>query len=110
MGINFSICDPKKYFPDKKLIDICKLISENTSMNLFLYDILLFISKIIGKLRRILLGISVARPVISKKAIEIAKKEGADVIAHGCTGKGNDQVRFETAVKSLAPNLKIIAP
>ena len=57
-----------------------------------------------------LLGTSIARPVIAKKAIEIAKKEGADAIAHGCTGKGNDQVRFETAVKSLSPNLKIIAP
>ena len=57
-----------------------------------------------------LLGTSIARPVIAKKAVEIAKKENAYAIAHGCTGKGNDQVRFETAVKSLAPNLKIIAP
>lgn len=57
-----------------------------------------------------LLGTSIARPVIAKKAIEISKKEGADAIAHGCTGKGNDQVRFETTVKSLSPNLKIIAP
>ena len=57
-----------------------------------------------------LLGTSIARPLIAKKAVEIAKKENADAIAHGCTGKGNDQVRFETAVKSLYPDLKIIAP
>ena len=57
-----------------------------------------------------LLGTAFARPVITKKAVEIAKKEKADAIAHGCTGKGNDQVRFETSVRSLAPDLKIIAP
>lgn len=57
-----------------------------------------------------LLGTSFARPVIAKKLVEIAKKEGADAIAHGATGKGNDQVRFELTVKALAPNMKIIAP
>ena len=57
-----------------------------------------------------LLGTALARPVIAKKAIEIAKKENANAIAHGCTGKGNDQVRFETAIKSMSPDLKIIAP
>lgn len=57
-----------------------------------------------------LLGTSFARPIIAKKLVEIAKKEGADAIAHGATGKGNDQVRFELTVKALAPNLKIIAP
>ena len=57
-----------------------------------------------------LLGTSFARPVMGKKAVEIAKKENAEFIAHGCTGKGNDQVRFETTVKSFAPDLKIIAP
>jgi argininosuccinate synthase len=57
-----------------------------------------------------LLGTSFARPIIAKRMIEIAKKEGATAIAHGCTGKGNDQVRFELTVKSLAPDLKIIAP
>ena len=57
-----------------------------------------------------LLGTSFARPIIAKKIVEIAKKEGADAIAHGCTGKGNDQVRFELAIKAFAPNMGIIAP
>ena len=57
-----------------------------------------------------LLGTSFARPVIAKKLVEIAKAEGCDAIAHGATGKGNDQVRFELTVKALAPQLKIICP
>jgi argininosuccinate synthase len=57
-----------------------------------------------------LLGTSFARPLIAKKLVEIALKEGASAIAHGATGKGNDQVRFELTVKALAPQLKIIAP
>ena len=57
-----------------------------------------------------LLGTSFARPIIAKKLVEIAKAEGADAIAHGATGKGNDQVRFELTVKALAPELTIIAP
>ncbi len=57
-----------------------------------------------------LLGTSFARPIIAKRMVEIALKEGATSIAHGCTGKGNDQVRFELTVKALAPQLKIIAP
>ena len=57
-----------------------------------------------------LLGTSFARPLIAKKLVEIARKEGAVAIAHGATGKGNDQVRFELTVKALAPDLKIIAP
>ena len=57
-----------------------------------------------------LLGTSFARPVIAKALVDIAKSEGADAIAHGATGKGNDQVRFELTVKALAPNLHIIAP
>lgn len=57
-----------------------------------------------------LLGTAFARPIIGKRLVEIAKKEGADAIAHGCTGKGNDQVRFELAIKAFAPNMKIIAP
>ena len=51
-----------------------------------------------------------ARPVIAKKLVEIARKEGATTICHGATGKGNDQIRFELAIKALAPDLKIIAP
>jgi argininosuccinate synthase len=57
-----------------------------------------------------LLGTSFARPVIAKRIVEIALKEGADAICHGCTGKGNDQVRFELAIKAFAPQMKIIAP
>ena len=57
-----------------------------------------------------LLGTATARPVIAKGLVEVAKKEGADAICHGCTGKGNDQVRFELAIKHFAPNMPIIAP
>ena len=57
-----------------------------------------------------LLGTSFARPIIAKRIVEIAKAEGADAICHGCTGKGNDQVRFELAIKAFAPEMKIIAP
>ena len=57
-----------------------------------------------------LLGTSFARPIIAKRIVEIAKKEGADAICHGCTGKGNDQVRFELTIKHFAPEMKIIAP
>ena len=57
-----------------------------------------------------LLGTSFARPIIAKRIVEIALAEGADAICHGCTGKGNDQVRFELTIKALAPNMKIIAP
>jgi len=57
-----------------------------------------------------LLGTSFARPLLAKRQIEVARKVGADAVAHGCTGKGNDQVRFELAAKALAPDLRIIAP
>ena len=57
-----------------------------------------------------LLGTSFARPIIAKRLVEIALAEGADAICHGCTGKGNDQVRFELAVKAFAPDMEIIAP
>lgn len=56
------------------------------------------------------LSTALSRPLIAFKLVEIAEKEGADAIAHGCTGKGNDQVRFEVTIKALAPNLKILAP
>ena len=57
-----------------------------------------------------LLGTSFARPIIAKRIVDIAKAEGADAICHGCTGKGNDQVRFELTIKAFAPELEIIAP
>ena len=66
--------------------------------------------KMDAKYETYLLGTAFARPVIGKKLAEIAVAEGADAIAHGCTGKGNDQVRFELAIKRFAPGMKIIAP
>ena len=60
--------------------------------------------------KKYLLGTSFARPLIAKRLVEIAEKEGADAVAHGATGKGNDQVRFELSVKALAPQLALIAP
>ena len=60
--------------------------------------------------RKYLLGTSFARPLIARRQVEIAEQEGADAIAHGCTGKGNDQVRFELTYKALNPKLRIIAP
>lgn len=60
--------------------------------------------------KKYLLGTSFARPCIAKRIVEIAKAEGATAICHGCTGKGNDQVRFELTIKALAPEMKIIAP
>ena len=63
-----------------------------------------------AKYETYLLGTAFARPVIAKKLTEIALAEGADAICHGCTGKGNDQVRFELAIKRFAPGMKIIAP
>ena len=60
--------------------------------------------------RQYLLGTSFARPIIAKRQVEIAELEGADAVSHGCTGKGNDQVRFELTYKALNPRLKVIAP
>jgi len=60
--------------------------------------------------RKYLLGTSIARPIIAKYQAKIAEQEGADALAHGCTGKGNDQVRFELTFKVFAPNLRVIAP
>lgn len=60
--------------------------------------------------RKYLLGTSFARPLIARRQVEIAEREGADAVSHGCTGKGNDQVRFELAYKALNPKLRVIAP
>lgn len=60
--------------------------------------------------RRYLLGTSIARPILAKAQVEYARKVGADALCHGCTGKGNDQVRFETTFAALAPDLEVIAP
>jgi argininosuccinate synthase len=76
----------------------------------FVNDFIVPTLKAGAKYEGYLLGTSFARPVIAKRIVEIALKEGADAICHGCTGKGNDQVRFELTIKAFAPNMKIIAP
>ena len=73
-------------------------------------DVIVPAMKMDAKYETYLLGTAFARPVIGKKLAEIAMAEGADAIAHGATGKGNDQVRFELAIKRFAPDMKIIAP
>ena len=73
-------------------------------------DIIIPCLKMDAKYEKYLLGTAFSRPVIGKKLAEIAVAEGADAIAHGCTGKGNDQVRFEVAITSLDPDLQVLAP
>lgn len=76
----------------------------------FVYDYVFPTMKAGAKYEDYLLGTAFARPIIAKRIVEIALAEGADAIAHGCTGKGNDQVRFELAIKAFAPNMPVIAP
>ena len=76
----------------------------------FVDDIIIPTVQAGAKYEEYLLGTALARPIIAKRLAEIAIKEGADAICHGCTGKGNDQVRFELAIKAFAPDIKIIAP
>lgn len=76
----------------------------------FVNDIVIPTVQAGAKYEEYLLGTALARPIIGKRLAEIAIKEGADAICHGCTGKGNDQVRFELAIKAFAPGMKIIAP
>jgi len=78
--------------------------------NEFVDDFIVPTMKAGAKYEGYLLGTSFARPVIAKRIVEIALKEGADAICHGCTGKGNDQVRFELTIKAFAPKMAIIAP
>ena len=73
-------------------------------------DVIIPSMKAGAKYEQYLLGTAFARPIIAKKLVEIATAEGADAICHGCTGKGNDQVRFELAIKRFAPEMTIIAP
>ena len=76
----------------------------------FVNDIVIPTVQAGAKYEEYMLGTSLARPIIGKRLAEIALKEGADAICHGCTGKGNDQVRFELAIKAFAPGMPIIAP
>ena len=76
----------------------------------FVEDYIIPTMKAGASYEKYLLGTSFARPIIAKRIVEVAKKEGADAICHGCTDKGNDQVRFELAIKHFAPELDVIAP
>lgn len=76
----------------------------------FVTDFIFPTLKMSAKYEGYLLGTAISRPVIAKRLVEIAIRENADAVCHGCTGKGNDQVRFELAIKALAPELEIIAP
>lgn len=76
----------------------------------FVEDYIIPTVKAGAKYEEYMLGTSFARPIIAKRIVEIAKKEKADAICHGCTGKGNDQVRFELTIKAFAPDMPVIAP
>ena len=76
----------------------------------FVEDFIIPTVKAGAKYEDYMLGTSFARPIIAKRIVEIAKAEGADAICHGCTGKGNDQVRFELTIKAFAPDMPVIAP
>ena len=76
----------------------------------FVEDYIIPTVKAGAKYEEYMLGTSFARPIIAKRIVEIAKREGADAICHGCTGKGNDQVRFELTIKAFAPDMPVIAP
>ena len=76
----------------------------------FVNDMIIPTVKAGAKYEQYMMGTALARPIIGKRLAEIALAEGADAICHGCTGKGNDQVRFELAIKAFAPGMKIIAP
>ena len=86
-----------------------KLYIEDLSEE-FVNDYIIPSMKAGASYEKYLLGTSFARPIIAKRIVEIAKAEGADAICHGCTGKGNDQVRFELAIKAFAPDMDVIAP
>ena len=76
----------------------------------FVNDYIIPTMKAGARYENYLLGTAMARPVVARRVVEIALQEGADAISHGCTGKGNDQVRFETVIRTFAPRMKIIAP
>ena len=92
-----------------KIAGVSKLYVENLQEEL-VNDFIFPMLKAGAKYEGYLLGTAIARPSVAKRLVEIALKEGADAICHGCTGKGNDQVRFELTIAALAPNMKIIAP
>ena len=92
-----------------KIAGVSKLYVENLQEEL-VNDFIFPMLKSGAKYEGYLLGTAIARPSVAKRLVEIALREGADAICHGCTGKGNDQVRFELTIAALAPEMKIIAP
>jgi argininosuccinate synthase len=133
-GLDTSIIIPwlKENYPGAEVVGVCTDVGQNEDLSgldakakasgaskLYLLDLREQFAKdyLFPMLRsgaiyegKYLLGTSIARPLQAKAQVEIALKEGADAVAHGCTGKGNDQVRFELAYKALAPQLTVIAP
>jgi argininosuccinate synthase len=133
-GLDTSIIIPwlKEKYPGAEVVAVCTDVGQNEDLSgleakakasgaskLYLMDLreefardYLFPMLRSGAIYegKYLLGTSIARPLQAKAQVEIALKEGADAVAHGCTGKGNDQVRFELAYKALAPQLTVIAP
>ena len=133
-GLDTSIIIPwlKENYPGAEVVAVCANVGQNDDLSnleekalksgaskLYLLDIREeFVTDFLFPILRAgaiyegkyLLGTSIARPLQAKHQVQIALKEGADAVAHGCTGKGNDQVRFELTYKALAPHLKVIAP
>jgi argininosuccinate synthase len=133
-GLDTSIIIPwlKENYPGAEVVAVCTDVGQNEDLSgleakakasgaskLYLMDLREEFARdyLLPMLRsgaiyegKYLLGTSIARPLQAKAQVEIALKEGADAVAHGCTGKGNDQVRFELAYKALAPQLTVIAP
>ena len=133
-GLDTSIIIPwlKERYPGAEVVAVCTDVGQNEDLSgleakakasgaskLYLMDLreefardYLFPMLRSGAIYegKYLLGTSIARPLQAKAQVEVALKEGADAVAHGCTGKGNDQVRFELAYKALAPQLAVIAP
>ena len=133
-GLDTSIIIPwlKERYPGAEVVAVCTDVGQNEDLSgleakakasgaskLYLLDLReQFAKEYLWPMLRsgaiyegkYLLGTSIARPLQAKAQVEIALKEGADAVAHGCTGKGNDQVRFELAYKALAPQLTVIAP
>jgi len=132
-GLDTSVIIPwlKENYPDCEVIAVCGNVGQGDEMDgleakalktgasklyiedltdSYVNDFILPTLKAGAAYEEYLLGTSTARPCIARRLVEIALKEGADAICHGCTGKGNDQVRFELAIKHFAPEMKVIAP
>ena len=132
-GLDTSIIIPwlKENYNDPEIIAVCGNVGQNDELegleekaiktgasklivadlvDEMVEDVIIPSLKMDATYEGYLLGTAFARPIIGKKLAQIALEEGADAVCHGCTGKGNDQVRFELAVKRWAPGMKVIAP